>query len=176
VHWPGPPGHTAETVTVFEEMGHITRSAAKPLAAKPLGPEAQGRAVPRTPGQCTVWGMVAGAGTGAGRDGLGLEAPPGPAVGGSPGLSQTLQRRTARGRRTLWPVGLWSGWTQPAGARERSCEVTWTTREASVTEEGAHQAWTSWPRSNGTKRQTRRREFTVGWDGAARNGRHAGVE
>jgi hypothetical protein len=31
--------------TVFEEVGHITRSVAMPLAAMPLGPEAQERAV-----------------------------------------------------------------------------------------------------------------------------------
>ena len=85
----------------------------------------------------------------------------------APALSQTLGPRTALDRRTLWPAGLWSGWTQPADAGERSSEVTRTTREAGVREGGAHQAWSSGPRWT--------RRSRVGWDGAARHGRHAGV-
>jgi hypothetical protein len=51
-----------------------------------------------------------------------------------PGFSQTLlrRRRTALGRRTLWPAGVWSERTQPTDAGERSGEVTRTTREAGL--------------------------------------------
>ena len=131
------------TQTVLKEVGHKTRSAAKPLAAQPLGPEAQGWAV--TPVYC----VGDGGGSRAGHDGRGPEAP-GPAaasiIGGAQGLARLFnRRRTALGRRTLWPAGLWSERTQPAGAGERSGEVTRTTRAAGG-EGGAHQAWSSGPR------------------------------
>jgi hypothetical protein len=120
----GRPSHGHQcTQTVLQEVGHIrvTRSTAEPLAVKPLEPEAQGWAV--NPVYCVGDGpTVAGSGTRIKRHRGRSEMGPGSLARGC----QTLQQRTALGRRTLWRAGLWSERTQPAadaGPSERASEA-----------------------------------------------------